>query len=204
LSLRYSFKREKIFFDILSKKFGIVHGTSLDVGCGYGFFTNLLQQMGHKTYGLDLDSNAIIDASKRYQSNFLIGDSTKMPFTNGTFDFILCRGLSVFYNEILDDASLQKEHLLDLLKDGGILIYITASNLTGQKTTIYNHTFHEINLFFSKSGYRSSVYFFFAQSLLFKIFRNLVFSPFITKFSSFLTKITKHSGYLVCIVEKKK
>ena len=204
MSSRYSFKREKIFFDTLSKKFGIVHGISLDVGCGYGFFTNLLQQIGHKTYGLDLNSSAIKDASKKYQSNFIIGNSTKMPFTNGTFDFILCRGLSVLYNEILDDVSLQKDHLLDLLKDNGILMYVTASNLSGQKTTIYNHKLHEINLFFSKSGYRSSVYFFFAQNLLFKIFRNWVFSPFITKFSCFLTKITKHSGYLVCIVEKKK
>lgn len=203
LKPQYSFQREKLFFDILSKKFEIPKKVTLDVGCGYGFFTKLLDKMGHESYGVDLDQKVIFEASKNYQLNFLIGDSTQLPFPNNTFDVILCRGLSVFYREIHKNSSKQRDHLFDLLKRNGFLVYITATNLSGEKTTIQNHKFKEVSSFFTIPQGELSIYFFFAQGLLFKLFREKAFNPIFTKFSILLSRITKRSGYIVCVVKKK-
>lgn len=201
---RYSLKREKLFFENLSKKFEIPRKMTLDVGCGYGFFTDLLDQMGHEAYGIDLDKEVIFAATKNFKLNFLIGDSTRLPFSDNTFDVILCRGLSVFYREIYEDVSEQREHLLDLLKKDGYLVFITSTNLSGQKTTIQNHKFTDVSSFFTKPNLETSIYFFFAQGILFKIFGVNAFSSIFTKMSILLAKITKRSGYVVCIVKKLK
>ena len=204
MNSQYSFNREKLFFKMLFKKFEISSNMSLDVGCGHGFFTDLLKKMGHESYGIDLDKKVIVEASKNFKSNFLIADSTHLPFSNNTFDFILCRGLSTFYNQILEHSSSQREHLLNLLKNDGFLVYITASNLSGQKSTIQNHKIHEVLSFFKNPKCEVSIYFLFAQGLLFKLFRENAFKPIFTNLSSLLTKLTKHSGYIVCIIKKRK
>lgn len=201
---QYSILREKLFFTEISKKFEISKKITLDVGCGYGFFTDLLNQIGFDAYGLDLDKEVVISAAKNYESKFLIGDSTRLPFSKNTFDMILSRGLSVFYKEIHEDIPYQREHLLDLLKKDGFLIFITSTNLSGKKTTIQNHSFAEVSLFFTKPNLETSSYFFFAQGILFKVFGANAFSPFFTKISILLTKITKRSGYVVCVVKKLK
>jgi SAM-dependent methyltransferase len=202
LGPQYSVLREKLFFKKLLKKFEIPKKNILDVGCGYGFFTSLLGQIGYEAYGVDLNKEAISNASKDYTSNFLIGDSTRLPFTKNTFDVILCRGLSVFYKEIHEQLPYQREHLLDLLKKDGFLIFITSTNLSGQKTTIQNHRFEELLSFFNKPNLETSGYFFFAQGLLFKIFGENAFNSIFTKLSILLAKITKRSGYVVCVIKK--
>ena len=204
LNPKYSPIREKLFFGKLLKKFEIPRKLTLDVGCGYGFFTNLLDQFGHKTYGVDLDKGVIFTAAKNFPSSFLIGDSTKLPFPNNTFDVILCRGLSVFYREIHENSSNQRNHLLNLLKDDGFLVFITATNLSGQKTTIQNHKFKDVSSFFTKPDLETSSHFFFAQNFLFKIFGENSFNIIFTNLSILLAKITKRSGYIVCIVKKRK
>jgi len=42
----------------------------LDLGCGFGYSSNLLLEWGaHSVVGVDLDSDAILEASKRYQTH---------------------------------------------------------------------------------------------------------------------------------------
>jgi len=200
---KYSFKYEKLFFQLLIEKFGITKNVTLDIGCGAGFFTNLLNKMEFDVCGLDFDFSNIKQALETYGINFLVADSRKPPFSQKTFDLILSRGLSTFYTTDIADASSQRDELLNLLKINGVLIFITASNLSGRRTRIQNHQIENVEEFFKKPDYEAWTYFFFGKNHLFKLMRNAAFSPLFTKISRFLTKITKRSGYIVCIIKKK-
>ena len=203
MTSKYSYRDEKQFFDLLIRKFGIKKNATLDIGCGSGFFTNLLDDIGFNVFGLDLDIDNVKEAFKKYHSNFLIGDALHPPFLPKTYDFILSRGLSTFYPEKIENANEQRDVLLNLLKIGGILVLITASNLSRKKTRIQNHQIKDVLNFFSKEDTEAQIYFFFAKNHLFKFFRNFAFNSVFTKLSSILTKISGRSGYIVCIIKKK-
>ncbi len=203
MTSEYSFKDEKLFFNLLIEKFGIKKNETLDIGCGSGFFTNLLNDIGFNACGLDFDMDKIKSACKKYSADFLLGDARNPPFHPETYDFILSRGLSTFYPDITAKTSDQREVLLNLLKTDGILVFITASNLSGKKTRIQNHEIKDVLDFFSKKETEAKVYFFFAKNHLFKVFRLLAFGSIFTKLSSMFTKISGRSGYIVCIITKK-
>lgn len=196
--MTYSLRDERLFFAKLFGKFGRKIGIGLDVGCGYGTFTRLLEEMGYDMYGVDLDLERITRAHKGHDSNFLIGDSRRPPFRANTFGLVLCRGLSTLTSEDLQlqVAGAQRDTLLDLL------IFISASNLTGKRTTIQNHQIRAVVSFFTKPSYRVSVFFFFAQRHLLTVMGRYAFSPTITRLSRLLTLVTKRAGYIVCVVEK--
>jgi SAM-dependent methyltransferase len=200
----YSIKDERFFFATLLTKFRKNNGICLDVGCGYGFFTNLLGEMGYDISGVDLDTERILEAHKRYAASFLVGDARHPPFMRNAFDLVLCRGLSTLSSQDLaiEASAQQRDALMDLLTRGGLLVFISASNLTGEKTSIQNHKLPEVSTFFAKSSYRVSTFFFFAQRHVLKLLRRFAFSSVITKASSLLTQITRRAGYIVCIVEK--
>lgn len=200
----YSFNDEKLFYTLILEKFGISKNKALDIGCGSGFFTNLLNQLGIKTIGIDLDVERIKEANSQYNSDFLISDSKKPPFFTSSFDLILSRGLSTFYTDDIQESSNQRDVLLELLKNNGTLIFITSSNLSGKRTTIKNHQISDVLSFFTLPSASTWTYFFFGKNLLFKLFGRFAFNPFFSKLSSLMTKLTKRSGYIVCIVKIQK
>ncbi|MGI0021835.1 MAG: class I SAM-dependent methyltransferase [Nitrososphaeraceae archaeon] len=177
-------------------------GVALDAGCGDGFFTGLLEEMGFESYGIDVDKERILHASKTYSSNFIISDSRLLPFCDQTFDFILCRGLSTFYGD--DNACIkQSEVLLSMLKVNGFLVFISGSDLTGRRTSIRNHRMQDVLLFFTKPSYNRSVYFIFAKKYLVKSLHGFAFSSLIITLSYLMTKLTGHGGYIVCVIKRK-
>jgi SAM-dependent methyltransferase len=191
-----------MFFNLIIKKYGIKINQTLDIGCGEGFFTNLLDDIGFNVCGLDLDMKNLKEACKKYHSNFLIGDARQLPFSPNTFDLILSRGLSTFYTDNIESASEQRNVLLKLLKTGGILVFITSSNLSGKRTTIQNHEINNVLKFFTKQNTEAEIFFFFAKNRLFNVIGGLAFNSLFTKLSRILTKITKRSGYIICIIKK--
>jgi len=204
LTPKYSYKDELMFFNLIIKKYGIKNNQTLDIGCGTGFFTNLFDDIGFNVYGLDLNTNNLKEACKKYHSNFLIGDARQPPFSPNTFDLILSRGLSTFYPDNIQSASEQRNVLLKLLKIGGVLVFITSSNLSGKRTTIQNHEIKNVLKFFQEQNTEAEIFFFFAKNHLFNVFGELTFNSLFTKISYILTKITKRSGYIVCIIKKQR
>jgi len=66
----------------------------LDVGCGSGTFTGLLQQWGYRTSGIDISPKLIALAKRKFSDiDFSIGDAENMPFAPASFDGILLSGL---------------------------------------------------------------------------------------------------------------
>lgn len=204
MSSLYSLHDEKLFFNLILERFGVKANKVLDIGCGCGFFTDLLSKFGLWTIGTDFDIERIKVAHSRYKSNFLISDSRRPPFSDNTFDLILSRGLSTFYTVDIYNSSNQRDVLFNLLKNDGVLIFVTASNLSGKRTTIQNHQLDDVGSFFKLSNTKVWTYFFFGKNLLFRILGNFTFNPIFSKLSSLMTKITKRSGYIVCIVRVQK
>jgi 2-polyprenyl-3-methyl-5-hydroxy-6-metoxy-1,4-benzoquinol methylase len=65
--------------------------TALDVGCAYGYSTNLLESLGYKTYGVDISRHAIQKAKTNCAGKFIICDAQiNLPFKKETFDLITC------------------------------------------------------------------------------------------------------------------
>lgn len=97
----------------------------LDVGCGTGFLSILLAELGHNVTGLDFAPQMLNNAreksnKKRLNIDFRQGDAEKPPFRENTFDLIICRHLIW----TLPDPDTAITSWKELLKPGGAIIMI--------------------------------------------------------------------------------
>lgn len=106
----------------------IVHKSGLrilDIGCGTGetltFLENYLDKP--KLYGVDSSAVAIDFAKKRGHRNILKVDAQKLPFKEGTFDYVL---LLDVIEHIEDDAATILE-AKRVLRRGGYIIITTPA-----------------------------------------------------------------------------
>lgn len=73
--------------------------SALDVGCGTGRFTNLLQEMGATVTAVDSSSRMLAEIRRRHPAaRATLADARRLPFESGAFDL----GISVWvYNHML-------------------------------------------------------------------------------------------------------
>ena len=111
-------------------------GKGLEIGCGKGHITALFQKLGYTIIGTDLPitideamgfrhplwQEPVWQAiSKRYGAKFQIADATKLPFKDGSFDFVLA-------NAVIEHVRPQRlvgkifKEVLRVLKPGGFLL----------------------------------------------------------------------------------
>lgn len=93
----------------------------LDIGCGYGFFTDYFRSIGADAFGIDGSEKMIEIAKKRYpMTNFSVADITKpLNIESGKFDM-------VFSNQVfmdIENIDFVFSECSRLLKTGGILYY---------------------------------------------------------------------------------
>ncbi len=107
---------------IIKERFNVFNGEKiLDLGCGYGYYTNYFKSIGGNAIGIDA-SKAMIDiAKKNYPDcDFEVADITqKIPFEDNFFDIIFC-------NQVLMDIENVESVFYEcsrILKPGGILYY---------------------------------------------------------------------------------
>jgi ubiquinone/menaquinone biosynthesis C-methylase UbiE len=70
------------------------HTRVVDLGCGSGTFTHLLQRAGYDCVGLDI-SGKLLDVGHRKHPGiqFLQGDIERLPFADASFDGVLLSGV---------------------------------------------------------------------------------------------------------------
>lgn len=107
---------------IVMKRFEHFNGEKiLDLGCGYGFFTDYFRSIGADAIGIDGSEKMIEIAKERYpMADFSVMDITKpLDFENGRFDI-------VFSNQVfmdIENIDFVFSECSRLLKSGGILYY---------------------------------------------------------------------------------
>jgi SAM-dependent methyltransferase len=66
----------------------------VDLGCGSGVFTNILQRRGYRCSGVDLSPKLIAIARSQYSGiDFQEGDIEQLPFADASFDGVLLSGV---------------------------------------------------------------------------------------------------------------
>ena len=88
----------------------------VDLGCGSGVFTNVLQRHGYRCTGVDLSPKLIAIAREKYSGiEFHVGDIEHLPFADGSFDGVLLSG--VLHH--LPDRSRCAAEVFRILRPGG-------------------------------------------------------------------------------------
>ncbi len=87
----------KIFFDDLipDLKTNLDLCTALDVGTGYGYFSNYLNELGFSVHSCDARSENIAEAKRRYPDIEFMIHNVEEPVVEpkATYDLVLCLGL---------------------------------------------------------------------------------------------------------------
>jgi 2-polyprenyl-6-hydroxyphenyl methylase / 3-demethylubiquinone-9 3-methyltransferase len=94
----------------------------LDMGCGAGFLTNSLAQLGHEVVGVDLSEESLKVARKMNSSvQYIHGDVTAIPLPDGIFDAVCAMDLL----EHVESPEAVVKEASRLLKPGGQFFYHT-------------------------------------------------------------------------------
>ncbi|MFQ5495041.1 MAG: class I SAM-dependent methyltransferase [Phycisphaerae bacterium] len=160
---RYSFWREYLWHRRhMVKRFGLHRGMRvLEVACGSGFHTHLLNRMGFDCVGVDRSEAGIAWARRHYPLHvYHCCDLRKMPLDEGSFDAVLARGCSHYHYDLMDEIALDTTGLLmRYLKPGGVFIMAIATDLSGRREAdkIWHNTLDDYRQHFASFGLRWSV-----------------------------------------------
>ena len=93
----------------------------LDLGCGYGYYTDYFDQIGARAVGVDGAEAMVQIARKRYPNgDYRVADITgRLPFESASFDLVFCNQVLMDIESI--EGAFRECHRV--LKDGGILFY---------------------------------------------------------------------------------
>ena len=97
------------------------HGArALDAGCGTGFQTAILAELGYRTHGIDLSGGSLGVARERQPGAvFVRGDLTALPYADGVFDAAVCMGSTL---DFVEDAGRAIRDLARVLRPGAPLL----------------------------------------------------------------------------------
>lgn len=107
---------------VVHSRFPKLHGEYvLDLGCGYGCYTEYFHNIGAKIIGVDGSTEMINIAKEKYPNcDYKIIDITKrLPFDSDTFDIVFCNQVLMDIENISQIFSEVKR----LLKRGGIFYF---------------------------------------------------------------------------------
>jgi MPBQ/MSBQ methyltransferase len=101
----------------LGPREGRAAGRALDVGCGTGFATALLLDLGYTTHGLDLSPALLAVARARLPRARLVeGDARRLPYAAAAFDAVVCCGSTLSF---VPDARAALAEIARVLVPGG-------------------------------------------------------------------------------------
>ena len=93
--------------------------TVLELGCGNGWFSNLLSRAGHRIIGMDRNQHELTQAARVFGTNnkltFINADIFSAPFLGETFDIILLASVIQYF----EDLPVLLETLMCYLKPSG-------------------------------------------------------------------------------------
>jgi len=110
---------------------------ALDVGCAYGFVTDMLRSLGYESCGLDLSEYALRAGRKEGITGLVMADGVKPPFKAGVFDLVTCF-------ETLEHLTNPEEalrNMYELLTADGVFLATTSLSRLDVSPTSYVFTY---------------------------------------------------------------
>jgi ubiquinone/menaquinone biosynthesis C-methylase UbiE len=118
----------KLYSTVIKEIESADYSTLLDVGCGTGNVLALLPTE-KSLYGIDLSDKMIKIAQNRLPiTNFVIGDSEKLPWTDTRFDVINCTDSFHHYphpDNVLKDLKMAVALLLQTRSIRGLSVFVS-------------------------------------------------------------------------------
>jgi ubiquinone/menaquinone biosynthesis C-methylase UbiE len=141
-------KSAQISYEHLHRYFYASHFTNgkkvLDIACGEGYGSFYLAENAKEVIGVDIDSETIKYATKRYKKNnlsFILGSADSIPIDeNGIFDVVVSFETIEHISE--ESQFLFLKEVKRLLKKDGILIISTPSKESYSDIPNYKNEFH--------------------------------------------------------------
>jgi len=95
-------------------------GRALDAGCGTGFQSALLTELGWAAHGVDVSAGALAVARRRLPGTaFALATVETLPYPDGRFDAVVCCGSTLSF---VDDPARALAELGRVLRPGGRLL----------------------------------------------------------------------------------
>lgn len=118
--LYFILKDLKAFFDSMpNQKAQLI----MDVGCGIGKMTDMLQEYSEIIVGLDISSDVVTIRDRESKSFFITGDALSVPIKEKICDLCLCMHVI----EHVKDAGLLLKEMHRITSDGGRIVLITPN-----------------------------------------------------------------------------
>jgi len=203
---RFGYKKwiYKPYLRSLLAKAGLSAGsTVLDVGCGQGFFSNLIRNCGMRVTGVDISDTGVRAACKNYRAcdiRFVAADIDTMP-KESAFDCVFVRSFSLYNVEDFSRSHHVTDRLMQYVKGGGAFIFAYNTNLKfancGGRWRY--HTLRQARQHFASY---SNVECFFTLKLDIVILRKFAFNRLVSVLNSILSAALGIGGDIVCIVRK--
>lgn len=100
---------------------GTKHPKILDLGCGAGYDSKILNKFGARVVGIDLSEKLIQIAKNEVKScKFFVGDITEKMTSLGKFDGVACLATIIHVN--IQKMKQTMQNIADVLKKGGLLL----------------------------------------------------------------------------------
>ncbi len=131
--------REKIRGDLLylDKE---QKGKLLDVGCGNGYFLNLMKKLGWEVIGIEPDAQAAKMAQDCFGIPVKVGLLEELGFPSNYADVITMKHV---IEHVIDPLVILGE-CLRVLKDGGNLV-VTSPNIESMGSLYFNRNWHHLD-----------------------------------------------------------
>lgn len=104
----------------------------LDLGCGYGKYTRLIQQYSDNVIGVDISKRWLSYAKTKMSiSNLLEADAHNIPLKDESIDIIMCIGLFEYINREIVIREMRR-----ILKRDGFGIYLVPNKYSGRRMVV--------------------------------------------------------------------
>jgi SAM-dependent methyltransferase len=137
--------------------------TSLDIGSALGTYTNALEELGYKSYGIDISDVAVAKAAEKYPSCFFLCMDGFAPVLDEKFDLIFCKGFSGANTHDFGFVVEWMNRYTDFLKPGGFFVFSYTTNFKGieKEGETVNWTLKEIHNFIERIGLQLISFYYF-------------------------------------------
>ena len=155
-------QQERFLIERIITPLGLEPGMKiLEIGCGMGLHSGLLDRLGFRVIAIDISPVGIELAKSRFPNvAFHCADLAEFISGEPEYDAIYSRGMAWYHYELNQpnvhgiDVPLQTARLFQMLKPAGVFILQICTDFSGTvaDSGVYNNQLEEYTTFFERFG----------------------------------------------------